>query len=191
MHYKQTHCVCVCHCVLSVNAETPLGEAVTHAPGTEMSGIKRIQSHIYPHQTHMFLTVNTIQTTVTSWIMETTVLLYLHPRLCEPVQLLQIHIVSGGAVKQTGQHDQPHDSSSRFRSWTRTLLGSALLGSALVPDLQLPADVCEVKWSWGQMMCSDVTSGSLATSNISATWERRRRGDAADWLSARFPSACS
>lgn len=70
-------------------------------------------------------------------------------------------------------------------------LGSARFCSALLPDLQLPADVCEVNWSWGQMMCGDVTSGSLATSNISATWERRRRGEAADWLSARSPSAFS
>lgn len=38
------------------------------------------------------------------------------------------------------------------------------------------------------MMCSDVTSGPRATSNISADRERRGRGEGAHWLSATSPS---
>lgn len=104
----------------------------------------------------MFLTVNTTQTIFTSCIVKTAALLYLHPRLCEPVQFLQIHIVSRGAVKQTGQHDQPHDSSCWFRPWTRTLLGSAQLGSALFCSAPGPAATCRCVWGELELRTDDV-----------------------------------
>lgn len=40
-------------------------------------------------------------------------------------------------------------------------------------------------------MCGYVTSGPLATSNISPRGERERRGEGAHWLSARSPSSYS
>lgn len=126
----------------------------------------------------MFLTVNTTQTIFTSYIVKTAALLYLHPRLCEPVQFLEIHIVSRGAVKQTGQHDQPHDSSCWFRPWTRTLLGSAQLGSALFCSVLLCSRTCSylqmcVRWTGAEdRWCTAMSRPDLLPRQIFLPHER-------------------
>lgn len=79
---------------------TPSKEALTHAPSTDIS-------RIYPNQTQNMhslpppsVPVHIIQPTFTyESYHEAAVSLYLHLRLGQPVQFLQIHIVGRDALK--------------------------------------------------------------------------------------------
>lgn len=64
--------------------------------------------------------INIIPPTLTYEVDYRVGLLYLHPRFRQSLQFLHIHIVGRGAVKEAGQHDQPH-YFNRFPSYGQGL----------------------------------------------------------------------